>query len=69
MKARPYCFRLIYISYEEAMKKGRAQDKAILNLIDDDKLSDSMSLGDKLTLVKKETKEILHDDAVVRNLK
>jgi kynurenine 3-monooxygenase len=51
------------------MRRGRAQDKAILNLIDDGKLPDSMSLREKLILVKKETKEILHDDAVVRNLK
>ena len=57
------------ISYEVAMRRGRAQDKAILNLIDDGKLPDSMSLREKLILVKKETKEILHDDAVVRNLK
>jgi len=57
------------MSYFEAMKKGRAQDKAILNLIDDGKLTDSLSLEQKLAIVKKETKEILHDDAVVRNLK
>lgn len=57
------------ISYDEAMRRGRAQDKAMLNLIDDGKLPDSMSLREKLALVKKETKEILHDDAVVRNLK
>lgn len=57
------------ISYDNAMKKGRAQDKAILNLIDDGSLTDAMSLREKLDLVKKETKEILHDDAVVRNLK
>jgi kynurenine 3-monooxygenase len=57
------------ISYDAAMRRGRAQDKAILNLIDDGKLPESMSLREKLMLVKKETKEILHDDAVVRNLK
>jgi kynurenine 3-monooxygenase len=57
------------ITYEEAMKRGRAQDKAILNLIDDGKLPETMSLQDKLTLVKKATLEILHDDSVVQNLK
>ncbi|MBZ0328111.1 MAG: FAD-dependent monooxygenase [Altibacter sp.] len=57
------------ISYDEAMRKGRAQDKAILNLLADERLLDSMTLREKLSLVKKETKEMLHDDAVVRNLK
>ena len=57
------------ISYEQALKQGRAQDKAILNLLDDGKFPDNMSLEEKLKLVKRETKEILHDDAVVKNLK
>ncbi|MCW9037809.1 NAD(P)/FAD-dependent oxidoreductase [Altibacter sp.] len=57
------------ISYEDAMKKGRAQDKAILNLLDDGKFTEQMTLEEKLTLVTKETNDILHDDAVVRNLK
>jgi kynurenine 3-monooxygenase len=56
------------IPYSEAMKRGRAQDKAILNLLADGKLNESMSLKDKLELVLKETTEILHDDAVVKNL-
>ncbi len=58
-----------HITYEEAMKKGRAQDKAILNLIDDGKLPEAMSLAEKLDLVNKETQEILHDDLVARNIK
>jgi len=53
------------ISYSEALHRGRAQDKAILNLLDDGKLPDSLSLKDKLELVKQETKEILHDDSVL----
>jgi len=56
------------IPYSEAMKRGRAQDKAILNLLQDGKLPDSLSLHEKLEKVKKETTEILHDDAVVKNL-
>ena len=56
------------IPYSEAMKRGRAQDKAILNLLDDGKLNDGLSLEEKLTLVKEETNNILHDDAVVKNL-
>lgn len=57
------------ISYSEAMKRGRAQDKAILNLLDDGKITEEMSLKEKLELVKKETEAILHDDEVAGNLK
>lgn len=56
------------ISYSDAMKRGRAQDKAILNLIDDGSITARMSLREKLDMVQKETEEILHDDAVVGNL-
>lgn len=56
------------IPYSEAMKRGRAQDKAILNLLDDGLLKDELSLEEKLALVEKETNAILHDDAVVKNL-
>lgn len=56
------------IPYSEAMKKGRAQDKAILNLLDDGKLSEDLSLEEKLALVVKETNHILQDDALVKNL-
>ncbi len=52
------------ISYSEAMKRGRAQDKAILNLLDDGKITDAMTLKEKLELVKKETEAIIHDDEV-----
>lgn len=52
------------IPYSEALKKGRAQDKAILNLIADGKIKETMSLRDKLALVQKETDAILHDDAI-----
>ena len=52
------------ITYSEALKRGRAQDKAILNLLDDGELTEEMSLKEKLELVKKETEAILHDDEV-----
>ena len=57
-----------HIGYHEAMTRGRAQDKAILNLIDDGKLPDSLSLKAKLEKVKKETAAILHDDEVAKNI-
>lgn len=57
-----------HIPYSEAMKRGRAQDKAILNLLDDGKLPDTMSLKEKLDRVIRETEDILHDDDVVRQL-
>ncbi len=56
------------IPYNEAMRRGRAQDKAILNLIDDGVITDEMNLADKLAVVLKETEDILHDDAVIKNL-
>jgi kynurenine 3-monooxygenase len=57
------------ISYFKAMKLGRAQDKAILNLLDDGTITDKMSLEKKLELVQQATAAILHDDAVAINLK
>ena len=53
------------IGYKEAKMRGRAQDKAILNLLDDGKLSEALSLKEKLDIVNKETEAILHDDAVL----
>jgi kynurenine 3-monooxygenase len=57
------------VSYHEAMTKGRAQDKTILNLLDDGMLPDTMSVKEKLNLVQQETNAILHDDEVVGKLK
>ena len=56
------------ISYSQAMLRGRVQDKAMLNLIHDGKLAGGLSLREKLDLVIKETREMLHDDAVAHNL-
>lgn len=56
------------IPYSVAMRRGRAQDKALLNLLDDGVLTDEMPLEEKLNLVINETKEILHDDDVAKNL-
>lgn len=56
------------IPYSEAMKRGRAQDKAILNLLADKKISTTLTLEQQLELVKKETQDILHDDAIANNL-
>ena len=55
-----------HIGYREAMIKGRAQNKAILNLLDDGELPDSLSLKAKLKKVQKATAEIMHDDEVGR---
>jgi kynurenine 3-monooxygenase len=56
------------ISYDEAMTRGRAQDKAILNLIDDGELPETMPLNEKLLLVKRTTEEILDDNSILRKL-
>ncbi|MEP0264453.1 NAD(P)/FAD-dependent oxidoreductase [Dokdonia sp.] len=56
------------IGYREAMLRGRAQDKAILSLIDEGGLSSDLSLKAKLEKVQQETNDILHDDAIIENL-
>lgn len=57
------------ISYHEAMTKGRAQDKTILNLLDDGKLPAHLELDKKLALVQKETNALLHEDTIAGKLK
>lgn len=52
------------MSYNEAMKKGRAQDKAILNLIADKKIDMKEDLYVLLKLVNRETDAILEDDKI-----
>ena len=58
------------ISYREAMLKGRAQDKAILNMLSDGIISTNLDLtdheivGNLLKKVKTETEAILEDDRV-----
>lgn len=47
------------IGYAEAMAKGRAQDKAILQLIAENKINNKMSLQEKLNLVQEQTQKIL----------
>lgn len=56
------------IPYSEAMRRGRAQDKAILNLLANGKIDLDKTLRDTLELVKRETERILHDDAIAKNL-
>ena len=59
-----------HIGYREAMLRGRAQDKAILNMISDGTISADIDLTDKtlvgnlLDKVKTETNAILEDDKV-----
>lgn len=57
------------ISYFEAMKRGRAQDKAILQLLHEGKLPSGLSLMEKLELVKTKTENILNSDMLNTNLK
>ena len=49
------------IPYHKAMKLGRAQDKAILNLLDDGELNDK-NLKETLQKVQEATNSILDDD-------
>lgn len=52
------------IGYKEAMITGRAQDKAILNLLADKKICLNSDLKNVLELVKTETKHILNKDQI-----
>ncbi len=54
------------IGYREAMLKGRAQDKAILNLLSDKKIDENGDLKAILEKVKQETAKILEDDRIAR---
>lgn len=53
-----------HIGYREAMLKGRAQDKAILNMLTDDEIDINDDLKKILEKVKKETQEILDEDKI-----
>lgn len=52
------------IPYNKAMKKGRAQDKAILNMITDGALNIKSDLKQTLQNVNKETEAVLEDDKI-----
>ncbi|QXP79925.1 MULTISPECIES: FAD-dependent oxidoreductase [Winogradskyella] len=54
------------VGYREAMLRGRAQDKAILNMLTDGIISVEDNLKDILEKVKKETEAILEDDKIAR---
>ena len=57
------------IGYNEAMLIGRAQDKAILNLLTDKKIDINDDLKINLKKVKAATEEILENDHVAKNFK
>ncbi|MEO5789386.1 MAG: NAD(P)/FAD-dependent oxidoreductase [Gelidibacter sp.] len=57
------------IGYREAMLRGRAQDKAILNMLADKIIDLNDDLKTNLEKVKTVTEEILEDDMVAKNLK
>ena len=53
-----------HIGYHEAMTRGRAQDKAILNMLHDGIISVEDDIKDIFDKVKTETEAILQDDRV-----
>ncbi|WP_299111339.1 NAD(P)/FAD-dependent oxidoreductase [uncultured Winogradskyella sp.] len=53
-----------HIGYREAMLRGRAQDKAILNMLSDGIISTDDDINDILDKVKIETEAILEDDKI-----
>lgn len=57
------------LSYSEAKRLGRAQDKTILRLLHNGHLDDTISLKEKLDLVKKHTETVLNEDGMADYLK
>ena len=53
-----------HIGYREAMLRGRAQDKAILNMLSDGEITAEDDIRDLLDKVTKETDAILEDDRI-----
>ena len=56
------------MGYHEAMIKGRAQDKAILNMINDERIDQNISISSLYEKIKKETNSILEDDKIAKTL-
>ncbi len=56
------------MGYLEAMLRGRAQDKAILNLLADGIITPKDDLKSLLETIKKETERILDDDRVAKTM-
>ncbi|TYA84100.1 FAD-dependent oxidoreductase [Seonamhaeicola marinus] len=54
------------LSYSEAMLKGRAQDKAILNMLSDGNISLNENLKTVLEKIKEETQNILEEDTIAK---
>lgn len=54
------------IPYSKAMEIGRAQDKALLNMIADDEIDTTADLQEVLKKVQAETNEILAEDSVAK---
>ncbi|MFK7749462.1 MAG: FAD-dependent oxidoreductase [Kordia sp.] len=57
------------IPYSKAMEIGRAQDKALLNMIADDEIDTTADLQEILKKVQAETNEILDEDNVAKTMK
>ena len=57
------------IPYSKAMEIGRAQDKALLNMIADDEIDTTANLEEILKKVQTETNEILGEDNVAKTMK
>ena len=53
-----------HIDYRDAMLRGRAQDKAILNMLTDGELDINGDLKSTLNKVTQETEAILEDDRI-----
>ena len=56
------------MGYHEAMTRGRAQDKAILNMIRNNEIDQTIPISDLYEKIQHETDSILGDDEVAKTL-
>ena len=57
------------IGYHEAMTVGRAQDKAILSMLSNQKIEPKENVSKQLKKIQEETNSILSEDAISKPLK
>ena len=56
------------MGYFEAMTKGRAQDKAILNMINDNDIDPNLPMALVLKKINQQTQSILEEDEIAKTM-
>ena len=56
------------MGYFEAMTKGRAQDKAIINMINDNDIDPNLPMALVLKKINQQTQSILEEDEIAKTM-